>query len=91
MPIRAIVKGFMEETETLSTKQAPQLWDDLQALRSIEIFVCYIHMGNYLGGKLVDLSLAWTMYNPALEGTSHQRVQVLLREEVNNLAQLIYH
>lgn len=53
-PVRAIVKDLIEDCESFEEDQAPQLWHDLEALHALGILVRDIHMGNYMGGKLVD-------------------------------------
>ncbi|KAK4187402.1 kinetochore Sim4 complex subunit FTA2-domain-containing protein [Podospora australis] len=71
-PIRAIAKEYVEETSDLYSSAAvpEQMWADLQALHSLGIVVRDIHENNYLDGKLVDFSQAYTMYHPSLDQIS---------------------
>jgi hypothetical protein len=66
-PVLAIVKNFVTEG-AFELRQIPQMWSDLKALHELGILMRDLHIGNYLGGKLVDFSRAWTMYHPCLEG-----------------------
>lgn len=88
--VRAIVKDLIEDCEPFEEDQAPQLWHDMEALHSVGILVRDIHMGNYMGGKLVDFSLAWTMYHPALDRISDHDIHGFQRNELNNLEQMMY-
>lgn len=42
------------------------MWRDLEDLHTFGILVRDIQFGNYIGGRLVDLSRAWTMYHLGL-------------------------
>ncbi|KAL1872711.1 hypothetical protein Daus18300_004257 [Diaporthe australafricana] len=46
---------------------ASTMWRDLEDLHSLGILMRDIHIGNYIGGRLVDFSRAWTMYHPGLD------------------------
>lgn len=89
--VRAIVKDVAEEkNDSFTAAQVPQLWTDLKALHSLGILVRDIHMGNYLNGKLVDFSLAWTMYHPSLERIDDYDIYTFIRAELINLEQMMY-
>lgn len=59
-PFRAIVKALVHEKVPFTEKMIPQMKSDLTALRRMFIYVRDIRADNYLGGKLVDFSSAWT-------------------------------
>lgn len=84
-PIRAIVKDLAMEDEAFELAQIPSIWNDLKQLHSLGILVRDIHSGNYLGGKLVDFSLAWTMYHPCLAHISQSWISQFRREEAHKL------
>jgi hypothetical protein len=73
-PVRAIVKDLVTGGEgdggcarPFEVEHIPLMWADLEALHALGILVRDIHLGNYLDGKLVDFSRAWTMYHPCLD------------------------
>jgi hypothetical protein len=66
-PVRAIVKDLVITDKALDAEQIPDMWSDLKELHALGIVVQDIHIGNYLDGKLVDFSRAWTMYHPCLD------------------------
>lgn len=88
--LRAIAKDIAEDNDSFTAAQVPQLWTDLKALHSIGILVRDIHMGNYMDGKLVDLSLAWTMYHPSLDRIDDYDIYTLMRAELIDLEQMMY-
>lgn len=60
-PIRAIIKEFVEDDDFEEAFKrdrifAATMWRDLEDLHSLGILRCDIYMGNYIGGKLVDLN-----------------------------------
>ncbi|CAN8105730.1 unnamed protein product [Discula destructiva] len=73
-----------------SSPTVPQLREDLEALHKLGILVRDVHVGNFLHGKLVDFSLAWTMYHPCLDRISDSDLRTLRRAEVLELERLIY-
>lgn len=81
-PVRCTVKDLVDETQAFEASQAPQLWQDLKDIHALGIMVGDIHLGNYLGGKLVDFSLAWTMYHPGLDRIGMHTLYGFLREEI---------
>jgi hypothetical protein len=89
LPVRAIVKDLATGTEP-NTAQARGMWPDLKALHSLGIFVMDTHLGNYMGGKLVDFSRAWTMYHPALDEIYVHTFQGLLLDELQSLLDYYY-
>jgi hypothetical protein len=66
------------------------MWNDLQALHSLGIFVRDTHGGNYLGGKLIDFSRSWTMYHPALDKIQPTALRDLRLGELQNLLEYYY-
>lgn len=66
-PLRAIVKDYVEAPTPWIASQIPQMYADLEELHKLGILVRDIHQGNYLGGKLVDFSMAWAMYHICID------------------------
>lgn len=66
-PLRAIVKEYIESSEPWAASQVPQMHADLEELHKLGILVRDIHQGNYLEGKIIDFSMAWTMYHICLD------------------------
>ena len=66
-PVHAIVKDLITGQDPFGPDQVGDLWKDLQDLHRLGIMVRDIKIGNYLGGKLVDFSRAWTVPHPILE------------------------
>lgn len=60
-PLRAIVKTYVESPESWTVSQLGQMYSDLEDLHKLGILVRDIHPRNYLRGKLVDFSMAWTI------------------------------
>lgn len=67
--LRAIVKDYvpLKGRVPWAPSQIPQMYADLEKLHELGILVRDIHQGNYLNGKMVDFSRAWTMYHPCLD------------------------
>lgn len=61
------------------------MWRDLKDLHAVGIMVRDIHMGNYMGGRLVDLSRAWTMYHPGLHRIRSYDLERLTRLDTHGL------
>ncbi|KAK4667634.1 LOW QUALITY PROTEIN: hypothetical protein QC763_311070 [Podospora pseudopauciseta] len=67
-PIYAIVKDFVPPgVKHFTQSQVSHLWSDVEALHRIGILVRDLYVRNYMDGKLVDFSRAWTMYHPCLD------------------------
>ncbi|KAK4198120.1 kinetochore Sim4 complex subunit FTA2-domain-containing protein [Triangularia verruculosa] len=67
-PIYAIVKEFIPSgLGHFSQPQVSQLWSEVEELHKLGILVRDLHVRNYMNGKLVDFSRAWTMYHPCLD------------------------
>jgi hypothetical protein len=66
-PVHAIVKNFVDDGHHFTASQVPDLWKDLEDFRTLGILVRDIKIGNYLGGKILDFSRAWTVPHPSLE------------------------
>ena len=84
LPVRALVKDLAAGIDP-SPAQTQRIWLDLQALHSLGIFVMDTHLGNYMGGKLVDFSRAWTTYHPALDEIYVHIFKGLLLDELQSL------
>ncbi|KAK3295066.1 kinetochore Sim4 complex subunit FTA2-domain-containing protein [Chaetomium fimeti] len=76
-PVHAIVKDLATDDNPFSADQVSDLCSDLENLHKLGILVRDIKIMNYLGGKLVDFSRAWTMPNPSFDRIhpSHLRAQ----------------
>ena len=59
-PLRALVKDLTREEISFTKAMVRGMKADLYRLRNIFVFVRDIHSDNYLGGKLLDFSVAWT-------------------------------
>ena len=59
-PLRAIVKDLRREEICFTKTMVRRMKADLFKLRKILVFVRDIRSDNYLGGKLLDFSVAWT-------------------------------
>lgn len=70
LPIRAIVKDFIDHDVPFSPSQVPDMWKDLEYLHKLGILVRDIHVFNYIGGKLVDFSRSWTVPHPSFVPTA---------------------
>ncbi|KAG7285902.1 hypothetical protein NEMBOFW57_008198 [Staphylotrichum longicolle] len=91
LPVRAIVKHLVAgNLKAREPAQAADMWADLQALHSLGIFVNDTHGGNYLNGKLVDLSRSWTMYHPALDQIGARTLRSLMLDELQKLLDYYY-
>ncbi|KAK4220432.1 hypothetical protein QBC38DRAFT_505739 [Podospora fimiseda] len=66
------------------------MWEDLQEIRSLGITVRDIHPGNYIGGKLIDFSRAWTMNHPCLDWTEPRDLKDNLIRDARDLEELVY-
>ncbi|KAH6623928.1 kinetochore Sim4 complex subunit FTA2-domain-containing protein [Chaetomium tenue] len=64
LQIRAIVKDIAKGTDPFATADVPKMWSDLEALHAVGILVHDVHAYNYIGGKLIDFSRAWTTPHP---------------------------
>ncbi|KAK2598481.1 hypothetical protein N8I77_011894 [Diaporthe amygdali] len=95
-PVRAIVKELValradeEGTLGFQVSHVQQMWEDLDTLHSLGILVRDIHHANYLKGKLVDFSRAWTMYHPNLDLIPPVDYHDLRKTEVLDLEWLLY-
>ncbi|KAK7728804.1 hypothetical protein SLS63_006412 [Diaporthe eres] len=76
-PLRAIVKDYVESTVPWAASQVPQMYPDLEELHKLGILVSVFDQGNYLGGKLVDFSMAWTVYHICIDRALPVSVNVL--------------
>lgn len=94
--VRAIVKELValkpdeEGPLEFQASHVQQMWEDLDTLHSLGILVRDIHYANYLRGKLVDFSRAWTMYHPTLDLVRPSDLHTLRKTDVLDLEQLLY-
>lgn len=89
LPLRAIVKDYVESSEPWVASQVPQMYADLEQLHKLGILVRDIHPGNYLNGKLVDFSMAWTMYHICLDRATPAGVKELRSLEPLNFENMV--
>jgi len=59
-PFRAIVKELVSDNVPFTAKMVPQMLKDFAALRRMFVYMRDVRADNYLGGKIVDFSCAWT-------------------------------
>lgn len=90
-PLRAIVKDYVEPPAPFTASQVPQMYADLAELHKLGILVRDIHQGNYLGGKLVDFSVAWTMQHICFERASPAGIKEVRSEEPYKFEEMIDH
>ncbi|KAK4683384.1 hypothetical protein QC764_0028890 [Podospora pseudoanserina] len=90
-PVKAIVKEFVSDGgEGFNKTQVAKLWDDLKEFRKLGILVRDITIHNYIGGKLIDFSRAWTVYHPLFDWTTDSHVTDHLEMEAQELIDLLY-
>lgn len=65
LPIRCIVKDLATSPEHFTPSQIKTMWRDLEHFHRLGILVRDIGVGNFIGGKIIDLSRAWTTPHPA--------------------------
>jgi hypothetical protein len=89
-PIRAIVKQLViDDAEPFGAADIPHLWLDLEELHKLGILVRDVHIGNYLGGKLIDFSRSWTMYHPCLDRIPPSTLQEIRQSDATGLLDLL--
>lgn len=89
-PLRAIVKDYDTSPTSFTPAQVPQVYCDLQELHRLGILVRDIHAANYLGGKLIDFSMAWTMYHICIDRTSPLEVKRMRSAECERFEATVY-
>lgn len=89
--LRAIVKDCvpLEDSEPWAPSQIPQMYVDLEKLHELGILIRDIHQGNYLNGKLVDFSRAWTMPHPCLDRVTPSSIQHSRLDEAESIENMI--
>lgn len=75
LPVRAIVKEFVPNATPFRPEHVSSMWSDLESLHELGILVRDVKVFNYLDGKLVDFSRAWTVPHPSLEHLDPQLLQ----------------
>ena len=89
LPVRAIVKALASETHH-DPAHSRDMWTDLQVIHSLGILVQDTHGGNYMDGKLVDFSRAWTMCHPSMDPSRAGALRRLLLSELQRLVDYYY-
>ncbi|KAH8753611.1 kinetochore Sim4 complex subunit FTA2-domain-containing protein [Diaporthe sp. PMI_573] len=87
-PLRAIVKDYVTSSTPWMPSQVSQMYDDLEKLHELGIVVRDFHPGNYLGGKLVDFSLAWTTPHICIDRANKygvRKIRLAEAEEFENM------
>ncbi|KAG7291064.1 hypothetical protein NEMBOFW57_001074 [Staphylotrichum longicolle] len=64
LPVRAILKDLIRPQDPFSPGHVSDMWSDLEDLHRLDIIVRDINVFNYLGGKMIDFSRAWTTPHP---------------------------
>lgn len=85
LPIRAIVKELIPGDSEAFKTALPHLWKTLEELHKLGVIVRDVHSGNYLGGKLIDFSRAFTMYHPCLHHVFPYDLEDFLRDDPEGL------
>lgn len=65
--MKSVVKEYIPSTEPWTASQVPRMYSDLEAIHKLGILVNDIHQGNFLGGKRINFSRAWTSYHMCLD------------------------
>lgn len=89
LPICAIVKEIAEGAGPFAPEDVPQMWADLEALHGAGILVRDIHAYNYIGGRLVDFSRAWTTPHPGYTALDLDDVRDERRDDPDGLYQAV--
>lgn len=88
-PLRAIVKDYVESSGPWVASQVPQMYADLEELHKLGILVRDIHQGNYLEGKLVDFSMAWTMYHICIDRATPAGVKEIRSQDPRRFENMV--
>lgn len=88
-PLRAIVKDYVESSGPWAAAQIPQMYADLEELHKLGILVRDIHPGNYLKGKIIDFSMAWTMPHICFERASPAGIKEVRSMEPYKFEQMV--
>ncbi|KAL2126480.1 hypothetical protein VTI74DRAFT_830 [Chaetomium olivicolor] len=83
-------KEFITDYEPFSITDIPRLWSDLEELDKLGILVRDFHIGNYLGGKIIDFSRSWTMYHPCLHQIPPSVLQEIRQSDASGLWDILY-
>lgn len=89
-PLRAIVKDYDESPDYCVASQISQMYYDLEELHKLGILVRDIHAGNYLGGKLIDFSMSWTMYHICIDRAGPREVKRIRLLESERFERMVY-
>lgn len=81
LPFRALVKALAMDSQPI--RRPRRMLNDLEMLRAHGIYVQDIAARNYIGGLLVDFSLAWTQPHWCLQ---HLKEPALSMEKDGDLA-----
>ncbi|KAH6842894.1 kinetochore Sim4 complex subunit FTA2-domain-containing protein [Chaetomium sp. MPI-CAGE-AT-0009] len=88
-PVHAIVKDLATDPNPFSADHVSRMCSDLEDLHKLGILVRDIKINNYLGGKLVDFSRAWTMPNPSLDRIAPRYLRAQRQQDPGNLQECI--
>jgi hypothetical protein len=65
------------------------MWKGLEDLHKLGILVRDIGVGNYMGGKLIDFSMAWTTHHPSFKYMKPVALEEERREDPHYLGKAI--
>ena len=86
-PLRAIVKKLVENQEAII--KPGKMLRDLKALRQDGVYQRDVFVRNYLGGLLVDFSIAWTAPHWCLEVLGSANLEIRKDQELNDFDEMI--
>lgn len=89
LPLRAIVKDLLSFDVKHNIYDVHKMYIDLKAFHELGILIRDLHPDNYLGGKLIDLSRAWTMYHPCLDRSASVVLKRLRAEECEQITETL--
>jgi hypothetical protein len=81
LSVRAIVKELVSPQDPFTPEDVPQIWDDFEDLHKLGILVRDINTFNYMGGKVIDFSRAWTTPHPFPIGMDDYTIKRALHHE----------
>jgi serine/threonine protein kinase len=87
--VHAIVKDLVTYPNPFSAGHVSHMCNDLEELHKLGILVRDIKIDNYLGGKLVDFSQAWTTPNPSFDHIHPLQLQEQRQQDPHMLQECI--
>ncbi|KAI0485997.1 kinetochore Sim4 complex subunit FTA2-domain-containing protein [Xylaria cf. heliscus] len=88
-PVRALVKEYIEEDVEMDEKTRKHLIAAIKWMNRNQIRIHDIHPGNFKGGYLLDLGLAWTKPHCLWRSVSRQRMPALLTVDLVRFEEMI--